>query len=170
MSSVTAKRTRVTALVVLVIALLFGLLYLTMRAWGGKPLEVDPRAVRQVQEIGQVSASAKATSTESDSVVTTEYMIFDLVVPDQRDALKKGVELLQSRGWEVDTDRSPKAVHMKSSQRKDVLLSLEPLKEYEEYISNGTLDEKVTRAIKQVQVKAKYPNSLIIVDMRPFGP
>jgi hypothetical protein len=143
---------RIVRLVPAIVLLLCGPLLTTACVWGDKHLEAGAEPVRQVQEIGVLKVDVKSDFTEADVLVTSRYMIFDLGVPRAEDALRKGADYLQARGWKVQVDRFPDAMYL-ISDRLEAAVHMQPL---ERAFTMG-VDEEVKKAAKDARVKAGDP-------------
>ncbi|MFC4586611.1 hypothetical protein [Sphaerisporangium corydalis] len=128
--------------------------------WGDKHSEAGAGAVREVQEIGVKMADVKSDFIESDTLVTSRYMVFDLEAPRAEDALRKGADNLRSKGWRVEVDRFPGSMYLISDQLGAAVL-LEPL---EQAFATG-VNEEVKQAAEAARAKAGDPGSLLFVSL-----
>ncbi|MGP3965820.1 hypothetical protein ACTWPT_58750 [Nonomuraea sp. 3N208] len=160
---ISGKSLAISTIVVLsVLSALAGLAVLGMTwLWGEKSLEVDPRAVRQVEEIGHVTAQTESRFVESGTIVVTKYLILDFRIPDAGKALNEASRLLQEKGWGIVAKLQSGGVEMESEHWPHHLLTIENPEDT--YLS---LNRDLERALSDAQAKARYPDALVVLRLR----
>ncbi|WP_146103823.1 hypothetical protein [Nonomuraea solani] len=152
-----------TALVVAAISFLYGTASLAVGwFWAAKPLETDPGAILQIQEIGSVTARTETRFTESDSVIVTKYLIIASNTADPSKAVVELSRALQSENWETTAEISSTVIQMKSKQWPNHLLSLE-IPDEDSLSLHG---DKVQKALRQAKATARFPDSLVTLSLR----
>ncbi|WP_147943879.1 hypothetical protein [Microbispora sp. CSR-4] len=135
------------------------LVNLVASSWAGRPLIVDERAVRQVQGIGRQMGEAAAQRTQSDYMISRRYLFLAVDGMNMSDALERRADLLVSRGWKVENDRTPDAIHLESDEL-EAYLTLSPLDAYLAQV--GFDDYRVKEVATRVR-KQSGPSATILV-------